>query len=160
MAFLCSLTTFCGSVGRELQVGATESRARRQQEAPNVVTLRVLDSSNTERAEYKVSVLKSKNGNPAIQDATAFTVTSSCPLAVSRTEGRGLLAETDMPQTTHNCARALSLVTALTFGAAIKIRTNHSQVKSTTPVRAQLEAGTCTGSKESRTDRSLGCIGG
>jgi len=45
-----------------------------------VVTLRVRDSSgNTVRAQYKVTVPLSQNGNPAVQDATAFTVTSSCP---------------------------------------------------------------------------------
>ncbi len=45
-----------------------------------VVTLRVRDSSgNTVRAEYKVTVPLSQNGNPAVQDAAAFTVRSSCP---------------------------------------------------------------------------------
>ncbi len=45
-----------------------------------VVTLRVRDSSgNTVRAEYKVTVPLSQNGSPAVQDATAYTVTSSCP---------------------------------------------------------------------------------
>jgi hypothetical protein len=45
-----------------------------------VVTLRVTDSSgNTVRAEYKVSVPLSQNGNPAIQDSPVYIVNSSCP---------------------------------------------------------------------------------
>ncbi len=45
-----------------------------------VVTLRVRDASgNITRAEFKVSVPKNKNSGPAIQDATALTVLSSCP---------------------------------------------------------------------------------
>ncbi len=42
----------------------------------NVVSL--CSAGNTVRAEHKVSVPLSQNGNPAVQDATAFTVTSSC----------------------------------------------------------------------------------
>lgn len=45
-----------------------------------VVTLHVRDSSgNTTRAEFKVTVPLSQNGNPAVQDATALTVMSRCP---------------------------------------------------------------------------------